>query len=309
MNQIPVWLIILFAIVGVIGLLGLILALGALGLAVLAIIDGLRGRNRERSTRFRRLSESESIDHVTLNRIAVKIGFEVTATVPVDLQVAVESLLGKCQVLDLMQRRVRGGTFSLCNVRREEQRRAGGRDNSYTWTLVKLHTMVIFDANGSVDFPPMGVNPKQPGLIFKVLISIGNGIARITKWLGGRWDRSNLLPDNPLIRFPDDPEFHEKLWVGSVVPEAAIPLLGASVREVLKENADLSVTANKQQVIAYDHGSGFQIERPPGRGQELIRSEVLAAEDWPELCRAAVRVINALRKAEASTAPATPFPD
>jgi hypothetical protein len=84
---------------------------------------------------------------VTLNRIAVKLGFEVTGTVPVDLQVAVESLLGKCQVFDLLQRKVRGGTFSLCNIRREERRRAGGRDNSYTWTLVILHSMVLFNAD------------------------------------------------------------------------------------------------------------------------------------------------------------------
>ena len=161
--------------------------------------------------------------------------------------------------------------------------------------------MVIFDANGSVDFPPMGVNPKQPGLIFKVLISIGNGIARITKWLGGRWDRSNLLPDNPLIRFPDDPEFHEKIWVGSAVPEAAIPLLSTAARQVLKENADLSVMANKRNVIVYDHGSGFHVYRPPGPNKELIRSEILDPADWPEFCQAGVGVINALRKSEVQT--------
>jgi hypothetical protein len=138
------------------------------------------------------------------------------------------------------------------------------------------------------------LNPKQSGLFFKTLISIGRGICRITKWFGGRWDRINLLPDNPLIRFPDDPDFHEKIWVGSAVPEAAIPLLTTNARQVLKENADLSVTANKRQVIVFQHGPGFQIERPPGRDQERIRSEVFALEDWPEFCRSGVRVINAL---------------
>ncbi len=278
-----------------------IVFIGLVGLTILGIFGllGLIGFNALRPSQtfplsFRRVTPDEANDEEPQKQAAEKMGFRLVERVPLELKLAIESLLGSggSRLSHVMQRRVRSGTFTLCDVRLEHDRTGGTRDNRYTYTETRYQTVLIFTAARGVYFPPFTINPcwKPNEWLMRRLAS---------RWFGQ-------------IRFEEDAEFHQKLLVGTVVPDAVRPLLSARVREEFKANAGLTTIATGQSImIVPPDGMGAAGRAEPGvrggrfritnRHRDVEIHQTIHPADKPKFLGATLGIVNAIRKAEIET--------
>lgn len=118
--------------------------------------------------KFRRESDDQSIHPDEWRQLASKIGFCRGRSLPLHLRIAVESGMsetgrGQTGITEVVYRRVRGGTFVLCNYRREA-RHSSDRSE---WIEIRHETLLIYTARRA-RFPTFHVAPNyRPNRIFR----------------------------------------------------------------------------------------------------------------------------------------------
>jgi hypothetical protein len=272
-----------------------LLALGLVGLFVLLIVliflyaflEGWWLSRQSIPSRFEKLQTEFDFVKSALPEIAQKIGMTQADQIPSRLSRQVLNAMPKhwkgAEFLDILIRKERDGVCLLCNVRREEKIYApdtSGEDKSISWTEIDSITISAFWQSSEPYLPAFFTRPFIDYLSVKLAKLLG------LKGVG-----------HP--RFEDDPEFHEKLLISTAEPEEVRPVLTDRVRNVLKENCDLTTSISGPVIVLYDDGHPFKymMRRGPEDGDTLETCKVLAAEEWPRFFDAARSVITALRQA------------
>lgn len=267
---------------------GLLVMLSIWGLIALVLFSSAR-TPQTFPLSFRRESDDSLIHPDEWRQLARRVGFRRGRSLPLHLRIAVESTMaetgwGETKITDVMYRRARGGTFVLCNYRREARHSSDKSD----WIEIRHETLLIYTARRA-RFPTFHVAPNyRPNRLFCSI-------------LGKPWYHSN-----------DDPGFHEQLNLYASAPEVVRPLLSDSVRASLKASAGLVVSVHGRNVIIRhrepDHGGGLRTWSFSGgrinirsRRRRFVTSRALDPADWPKFLRIGLRVINAIRRSERAT--------
>jgi hypothetical protein len=237
------------------------------------------------SGRFQSAGKNEKTDPKSLQEIADKLRFKVEPELPASIYMSLESVLGFDEVTDVLQRPIKGGVLTLCNVRQEVEHHSSGSDsNSSSSTEIRYYTALLFTSDEDIYFPPFNVSPKR-GLTGK-----------FAKLFAGRYFGQ--------VQFAEDPEFDQKVLVGTAVPEAVTPLLSSPVRNILKTNADLTTVAIENSIVVY---TGIPSHAPRVTtsfslaDRTKITSRPIRMSDWSAFAQAAYGVIKAIRESEVAT--------
>lgn len=257
-----------FAFVGI-----FVLVVG--GIIVTAIIDAIRLKYVKHPSRFSRVERLESFQREKLPEIARTLGMEVMETVPARVQDAVGANLGFGRASDLLARPYAKGTLSLCNLRTRRTTRMNRPDSYVETTKVEEYTCLVFTGGKEAEFPSFNLTPNQHSLMIKLL----------NQHVWGA------------VQYEEDPEFHQKIVIGTLEPEDVRSLLTPDVRAVLKENADLRTSVFGRSIIVYDYGNtgkSFHFFTSRKDGGAYVDCEVISAEDWPRFYEAAESIIQCL---------------
>ena len=166
---------------------------------------------------------------------------------------------------DAVRRRHGAGLYTIFNLEwTETLHRRHNRDE----TRSRAQTVILYEGPSPTHFPQFGTQRRT-------------------------LQTARLLPIlrlfNPRVfqeaRVADDPEFTEKIYVGTALPESVRPLLTPQLRKLLARDPDLTVTADGNFVAVFRRGS---------------TTPCLA---WPRssFLHSGLKIIGALRRAEEHT--------
>lgn len=252
-----------------------------------AFLEGWWLSRQSVPSRFEKLETESDFDKSALPAIAEQLGMTQVDRIPSRLSRAVLDAMPKhlkeAEFLDILVRKERNGVFLLCNVRRAVKVIVGdssGERKTRRYLEVDPVTVTAFYQTEEPFLPAFETSPFLDYLSVKLVRLLGR------KWCG-----------HP--RFEDDPEFHEKVLIRAAEPEKVRHVLTDNVRNVLKENCDLTMAIRDRTIVIYDNGHPVKhmMRKGPEDGETVEDCKVLAAEEWPRFHNAAVRIIEALQNA------------
>ncbi len=235
-------------------------------------------------SRFEKLKTEFDFDKSALPAIAQKLGMTQADCVSSHLSREVLNAMPKhfkgAEFLDVLVRKERAGMFLLCNVRRAVKVIAGdssGERQTRRYLEVDPVTVTAFYLSEKPYLPAFVTRPFLDYLSVKLVKLVGR------KWCG-----------HP--RFKDDPEFHKKLLISTAEPEKVRPVLTERVRNVLKENCDLTMAITGPVIVVYDDGHPVKhiYRKSPEDGETVEDCKILAAKEWPLFYKAAESMIQSL---------------
>ncbi len=169
------------------------------------------------------------------------------------------------RLADAVRRRHQGGVYTICNIEWTETNHVKSGPDI---VRQRSQTVVLYDGPESTRFPQFGTQRRTQHL------------DRILPFL--RHFNRKFIQDS---RMSDDREFNKALYVATPVPESVRPLLTPPVRALLKQNTDLTVSAE-------------------GRVLAVFRAGVCSpCPAWPRstFLRRSLKILGALRRAEQQT--------
>lgn len=264
----------------------LVLFVGGIALIVLyAFLEGWWLSRQSVPSRFQKLQTEFDFDKSALPAIAQQLGMTQVDQIPSRLSEEVLNAMPGhfkgAEFLDILVRKEREGVFLLCNVRRAAKVIVGdssGDRKTKRYLEVDPVTVTAFYQSEEPFLPPFQTSPFLDSLSVKLVKLLGR------KWCG-----------HP--RFEDDPEFHEKVLIRAADPEKVRPVLTDHVRNVLKENCDLTMVTRDRTILVYDDGHPVKhmMRKGPDDGERVENCKVLAAEEWPPFFEAAESMIQSLK--------------
>ena len=263
-----------------------ILFVGGIALIFLyAFLEGWWLSRQSVPSRFEKVQTESDFDKSSLPEIAQELGMTPDDRLPSDLSREVLNAMPKhfkeAEFLDILVRKERDGVFLLCNVRRAVKVIVGdssGERQTRRYFEVDPVTVTAFYQDEGPYLPAFVTSPFIDYLSVKLVKLLGR------KWCG-----------HP--RFEDDPEFHEKVLIRAAEPEKVRPVLTELVRNVLKENCDLTMAITGPVIVVYDDGHPVKhmMRSGPEDGETVETCKILAAKEWPEFYHAAESMIQSLR--------------